>query len=257
MEVTRNRSKRTISFSQKGLIDRMVKKFGLENAKGANTPMEISTPKALSMVVEEETVKETIPYQQLTGSLNWISICTRPDISYATSILCSYNKDYKQQHWEAGKRVLRYLKHTASYGLNIGKEIYKDSQVEIQAYSDASYGEDMRTRRSQGGFVFILGGAISWQSKRQKTVAVSTTEAEYMQMLVSHIGNEITYVASQIDRCGAVSSCIARTQQTSSDFSRLVLAPSSSSLLRSSLLRSFVLRSSICLHYPDRPLTLQ
>jgi hypothetical protein len=82
-------------------------------------------------------------------------------------------------HWQAAKGVLRYLAATADYGITFGGS--GPSDLELLGYCDADYAGDIDTRRSTTGYVFGLnGGAISWQSKRQPTVAASTTEAEYM-----------------------------------------------------------------------------
>ena len=83
------------------------------------------------------------------------------------------------QHHEAAKRVLRYLKGTMTLGLTYGTS--KD--LTLQGFSDSDWGGNTETRRSTTGYVFMLaGGAVSWASKTQKTVALSSTEAEYMAL---------------------------------------------------------------------------
>jgi len=184
MRVKRNIAERTITLDQEALISRLVEKFGLIDAKAENIPMHQSTPAALGKAPIEEN--SDAPYQSGTGSLNWIALSTRPDISFAVSILTSYNKAHGQQHWNAVKNVIKYLKGTAHIGLTIGgkaKEKQSKNSVEIIGYTDASYAECLITRRSTGAYIFKLGvGAITWQSKKQPTPAISSTEAEYMAM---------------------------------------------------------------------------
>ena len=112
------------------------------------------------------------------GSLLYISTCTRPDISYAVSVLCRSMHSPGQQDMQRLRYLLRYLKGTAHRKLKVGT-----TKEELQGYSDASYADDLYTRRSTGGYVFSFkGGCISWRSSLQKTVALSTAEAEYMAL---------------------------------------------------------------------------
>jgi hypothetical protein len=106
----------------------------------------------------------------------YLSVCTRPDISYTVGALARFMSCPTTTHWQAAKGVLRYLAVTKSHGITFG-----GGTSEMLGYCDADYAGDLDTRRSTTGYVFILnGGAVSWQSRRQPTVAASTSEAEYM-----------------------------------------------------------------------------
>lgn len=114
-------------------------------------------------------------YRQLVGSLIYLTL-TRPDISYPVGVMSRYMQNPKKSHLEAVRRILRYVKNTLDYGV-----LYKKGgDCKLTGYCDADYAGDHDTRRSTTSYVFMLGsGAISWCSKRQPTVSLSTTEAEY------------------------------------------------------------------------------
>ena len=118
-------------------------------------------------------------YASLIGSLIYLSTCTRPDIAYAVSSLSRFTVTPTQAHWRAAQRVLVYLRKYP----NLGIRYCHSSELAIQAYSDASFGEDPAGRRSQTGMAILAsGGVVHWASKRQITPAVSTGEAEYQAL---------------------------------------------------------------------------
>ena len=107
--------------------------------------------------------------------LNYLCMCTRPDISVAVSIHSRFLENPGKQHWKAAKRVLRYLKGTKNYGLNISP---KDSN--LSCFSDADWAGNVDNRKSTSGYCVLYGGAlVSWKSKLQNCVSLSTMEFEY------------------------------------------------------------------------------
>ena len=119
-----------------------------------------------------------IPYASAIGSIMYAMVCTRPDVSYALSITSRYQSDPGESHWTAVKNILKYLRRTKDAFLIYGG---LESELVVNGYTDASFQSDIDDYRSQSGFVFCLnGGAISWKSSKQETVADSTTEAEYI-----------------------------------------------------------------------------
>ncbi|XP_071581750.1 uncharacterized protein [Temnothorax nylanderi] len=117
-----------------------------------------------------------IPYKELTGALMYVPMGTRPDIAHAVSVLCQFNDCYNKSHWSAAKHVLRYLKGTIDYGLK-----YVRDNEGLIGYVDADCGNCKIDRKSYTGMAFVLAGAaISWGSRKQRTVALSSTEAEYL-----------------------------------------------------------------------------
>ena len=114
-------------------------------------------------------------YRQMVGSLNYLTT-TRPDISYYVSVLSQFMAKPHESHWNAAKVVLRYLKGTLDYGIK-----YTDaSDVELTGYSDSDWAGNLDDRRSTTGYAFNIGsGVVSWSSKKQPTVSLSSTGAEY------------------------------------------------------------------------------
>lgn len=174
LAVHRDREKRTVKISHQRMISDLVQEYGLADCHPRQLPL--STGANLTASDGDPLDLSVYPYRRLVGSLMHLSVTTRPDISYAVGVLARHMAHPTMPHWLAAKGVLRYLAGTTDTGITFGA-----SDLTLQGYSDADYGGDLDTRRSTTGYVFILNnGAISWQSKRQPTVACSTTEAEYM-----------------------------------------------------------------------------
>ncbi|KAL0452911.1 UNVERIFIED_CONTAM: Retrovirus-related Pol polyprotein from transposon TNT 1-94 [Sesamum latifolium] len=140
--------------------------------KPISTPVE---PHAKMCAHEGQDLEDATMYQKLVGSLIYL-ILTRPDISFAVGVMSRYMKNPKKSHLVVVCLILRYVKGTLGYGIIFKKgEDYK-----LVGYCDADYAGDHDTRRSTTSYVFMLwSGAVSWYSKRQSTVSLSTTEAEY------------------------------------------------------------------------------
>lgn len=129
-----------------------------------------------------------VPYQELIGSLMYLSVSTRPDISFAISFLSQFNLHHTNEHWQAAKRVLRYLKATQDVGL-----LYKQTRQDIAGFVDADWANDPTDRKSFTGYVFKLAdNAISWECRKQTSTALSSTEAEYMAL--SEASKEAVYL---------------------------------------------------------------
>jgi hypothetical protein len=174
MSIVRDRAARTIKLAQGAMVVELVDKYGLADAKEKSVPLSPSTQLSSASGELLDTAEYT--YSALVGSLLYLSVCTRPDIAFGVGALAKYMAKPTTAHWSAAKGMLRYLKGTADFGITFG-----GGSSMVLGYSDADFAGDVDTRRSTTGYVFILnGGAISWSSRRQATVAASTTEAEYM-----------------------------------------------------------------------------
>lgn len=119
----------------------------------------------------------TIPYAYAIGSIMYAMICTRPDISFALSATSRYQSDPGEAHWCAAKNILKYLRRTKEKFLVYGGS----NELVVTGFTDASFQTNSDDLKSQSGYVFCLnGGAVSWKSAKQSTVADSTCEAEYL-----------------------------------------------------------------------------
>ena len=119
---------------------------------------------------------DKVPYASAIGSLMYAMVCTRPDIEYAVGKTSRYLANPGKQHWEAVKWILRYLRGTSKLSL-----CYGGSKPILEGFSDSDLAGDVDTSRSTSGYLVTFGGgAVSWQSRLQKCVALSTTEAEYI-----------------------------------------------------------------------------
>jgi len=132
---------------------------------------------------EPGTVIEDISiYQSIIGFLMYAVTGTRSDLAHTVTLLSQFSSRPNEEHLQATKRVLRYLRGTADWNLHYPKKA-EVTTLRLLCYSDASYASNLDDRRSFSGYLTKLGeAAVSWHSKKQKSVAVSTTEAEYMAM---------------------------------------------------------------------------
>jgi hypothetical protein len=147
------------------------------NARTKSTPLspsaKLTKEEGIPLLDDNKTM-----YSELVGSLMYLSVCTRPDITHAVGALARYMAYPTSVHMEAARGVLRYLAGTHDYGLIYNKT---NTSQPLLGYCDADYAGDIDTRRSTTGYAFVVNGsAISWSSRLQHTVAVSTAEAEYM-----------------------------------------------------------------------------
>src|SRR4051812_20727828 len=128
-------------------------------------------------MTDERSQMSAIPYASAVGSIMYAMICTRPDVSYALSVVRRYQFDPGEIHWTSAKIILKYLRRTKDMFLIYGGE----DELSVKGYTDASYLTDSDDSRSQSRYMFIInGGAVSWKSSKQETVFASRTEAEYI-----------------------------------------------------------------------------
>ncbi|GKC65261.1 ribonuclease H-like domain-containing protein [Tanacetum coccineum] len=141
------------------------------NCNPSRTPIDTES----KLGSDGDPVSDPTLYRSLAGSLQYLSF-TQPDISYAVQQVCLYMHDPQEPHFSALKRILRYVRGTLDYGL----QLFSSSTTDLVAYSDADWAGCPTTRRSTSGYYVFLGNnLLSWSSKRQPTLSHSNEEAEY------------------------------------------------------------------------------
>ncbi|KAJ9564595.1 LOW QUALITY PROTEIN: hypothetical protein OSB04_000561, partial [Centaurea solstitialis] len=169
--IAASRSKSGLFLSQTAFAQEILARADMVSCNPCSTPADTKT----KLAVDGEPVSDPTLYRSLAGALQYLTF-TRPDIAYAVQQVCLFMHDPRLPHFNALKRILRYLKGTLSHGLHI-----KASAVDrLVAYSDADWAGCPTTRRSTSGFCIYLGdNLVSWSSKRQHVVSRSSAEAEY------------------------------------------------------------------------------
>jgi len=146
--------------------------YGMTGCKPISIPLEQNVKLSAD---EGELVEDTTMYKHIVGSLIYMTI-TRPDLSYAVGVVSQFMQTPRKPHLDAVRCVLRYIKHTLQCGIFYEAK----SQLQVHGYMDADWAGNVSDRRSTSGFMFSFGsGAVSWNSKKQPTVALSSTEVEY------------------------------------------------------------------------------
>ena len=140
-------------------------------------PMDPNTK--LTKTTDDEQSFDQQLYQSAVGSLPYLSGGTQPDITFSVSNLAKFSPKPSKHHWIAIKCVMQYLKGTIDFGILYTKQ----KSQNFVAYSDADWAGDLDDRKSTSGYLFqIRGGAVSWRSKKQSSVALSIAEAEYIAL---------------------------------------------------------------------------
>ena len=167
---------------QTGYIVRLLEKYSMANSNPRQTPMEVRNVRNDELygpTIESESLFEDITqYKSAIGSLSYLAISTRPEISFAVNLLARYSVKPAQRHWQGIKKILRYLNGTKDLGL-----LYTGNNFEIVGFADAGYQSDPKSAKSQTGYVFTIGGtAFCWRSVKQTVLATSTTHAELIAL---------------------------------------------------------------------------
>lgn len=179
MEIIVNPSLDSIFVNQTNYANEILEEYGMLDCSPRRTPLDPSTPLLISDMPASGSAAQLeaskFPYRRIVGKLMYLMLGSRPDLAHAVGLLSRFSSNPGQQHILGAKHVLRYVAGTSHYGLRFTKA----AGTTIRSYSDADWGGD-ESRKSTTGYVYMCSGTpVSWASKLQKTVALSTTEAEY------------------------------------------------------------------------------
>ncbi|XP_045809810.1 uncharacterized mitochondrial protein AtMg00810-like [Trifolium pratense] len=189
-------TKEGIFMFQQKYASEILKRFKMENCNSVCNPI---VPGNKLKKDENGTSCDATNYKQMVGCLMYL-LATRPDLAFSVCLVARFMERPTEIHVAAVKRILRYLKGTISYGLWYKKQ----EKDELIGWSDSDYAGDLDDRKSTSGYVFMIGSkAVSWSSKKQPIVTLSTTEAEFiaaancacqaiwLSRLIAHISSDI------------------------------------------------------------------
>lgn len=199
MRISRNRSEGVLKLSQEKYVEKLLDRFNVGDANTRSTPLGNHlkfSKKQSPQTDEEESYMSTVPYASAVGSLMYAMVCTRPDIAHAVGVVSRFMSNPGKEHWEGVKWILRYLKGSSRMCL-----CFRRNDLTLQGFSDADLGGDSDGGKSTTGYIFTLGGtAVSWKSKLQNRVALSTTESEYVA--ISEAAKEMIWLKNFLKELG-------------------------------------------------------
>jgi hypothetical protein len=180
IKITRNRSDRIIFLNQSSYILKIVSDLKMKQELHRAVKQPINGYDAFIPALKTDERADLKVYQKFIGSVTYAIIIIRPDVIFAVNKLAQYMTDPAMFHQSAVKYLLRYLRSTKDIEIR-----YRPEALNLIGYLDADYGGDKSDRKSQSANVFLLGGGtVSWLSRKQRLVATSTTEAEYIAMSI-------------------------------------------------------------------------
>ena len=197
ISIVRNRQKKQVFLHQKGFTERILERFGYSDLSAAATPWNAH----FQLPIEWEKLPEgSALYSQQTGSTNYLSCHTRPDITFISNKLAGGNSGPSPTHWKALQHLFRYLVGTKDLGILLGGQYTMDN-LDLKAYCDAAFADELVSRYSTAGHVvFVAGGPIYWISKKQTLVTLSTTEAEFINLTPT--GCSLIWIKSLLQELG-------------------------------------------------------
>ncbi|GAA5919125.1 hypothetical protein JCM5296_003862 [Sporobolomyces johnsonii] len=175
----------TVDLDQRHYAQSVLDRFFPQGLSPVTTPLDSSYADVAAATEEE---RHHCPYRELLGALIYLSACTRPDLAFALSLASRFASCPARRHWSLLTHVCRYLTGTTHLGLRYVPPSTPFSSDLLTAWSDADHGADKDTHRSVSGYVFGFGDdslrstAVSWLSRRQKSVSTSTVQAEYVAL---------------------------------------------------------------------------
>jgi hypothetical protein len=198
--ITRCRSKRLLMIDQEQFIVSILKQFNLDRCNPTATPLppgRLTADMCPKTDVERAAVASQ-PYCAIVGKCMYLSTCTRPDISFAVRELARFMSNYGPRHYAAAKHLLRYLQGTRSRGIIYG-DVQNMTPI-FRSFADSDWAMSDNRKSVSGFLIECAGGAISWSSKQQTIVALSSCEAEYISC--THCARQIIWLRSLFHELG-------------------------------------------------------
>ena len=194
IQVNRDRSRKLIHIHQAGYINMILERYGMQNSNPAKTPLSAGTKLVKAEV--DDVLTDSTQFQSIVGSQMYAMQGTRPDLAQSIQQISQFSSKPTIAHLKAAKQGLRYLNGTVSEGITYDG----NKGLRLEFWSDANWGAE-EGRESVSGFVATLaGGAVSYSSKKQSSVALSSTESEYMALL--HALKEQIWVIRLLNELG-------------------------------------------------------
>jgi hypothetical protein len=194
-----------VTIDQRTYLNTVLQQFGMENAKASPTPLPTGYTPSENNAAPDSNLRTR--YQSVIGSLLYLMLGTRPDIAYAVIKMSQFSANPSQEHLDKALYIMRYLAGTQNYSI-----VYDGEKSEgLQAFTDSDWAADLIKRRSTTGyFVTLASSVVCWQSRLQKTVALSSTEAEYMALSdtcrqiswIQSLFGELGFTLTRIPICG-------------------------------------------------------
>ena len=179
IRIERDRASKKLYMSQEQYIENVFERFNMSKAKVVSSPLvshfKLNSRHTPSTDKEKEDMRRVL-YASVVGSLMYVMVCTRLDIAYVVGVVSRFLSNLGRLHWEAVKWIMRYLRGTSKLKLTFGS-----GKPVLVSYIDSDMIRDIDNRRFTSGYwMTFSGGVVSWQSKLQKCVALSITEAKYI-----------------------------------------------------------------------------
>ncbi|GJT33168.1 retrotransposon protein, putative, ty1-copia subclass [Tanacetum coccineum] len=181
IKIYRDRSKRLIGLCQSAYIEKILKRYSMENSKRRTISMQekLKLSKSQGASTAEIQCMQKIPYALVVGSIMYDVRCAHPDVAFAQNMTSRFQQNLGEIHLTTVKNILKYLQNTKDMFLVYGGNM--ERELRVSCYTDAGYLTDADTLRSQTGYVFVLnGGAVDWKSTKQSIFATSSIDAEYI-----------------------------------------------------------------------------
>ncbi|GJY56531.1 retrotransposon protein, putative, ty1-copia subclass [Tanacetum coccineum] len=182
IKIYRDRSKRLIGLCQNAYMDKILKRYKMDNSKRGHIPMQerLDLNKSQGAQTPKEVNRmKNVPYASAVGSIMYAVRCTRPDVAFAQNMTSRFQQNPGEPHWTAVKNILKYLRNTKDMFLVYGGN--PSTELRVECYCDAGFETDRDDTKSQTGYIFVLnGGAMDWKSSKQSTTTMSATESEYI-----------------------------------------------------------------------------